>query len=139
MTTPYGASGAQDAMLYALANLHNLAESIGLALRAGQTDAADALRPQFDYWAGQYQLAVNAAYPDGAPSTALKVLDTISDFSIFSARAVAGVAQTVTNQAISDTGAAVKAVTPLLWPLAIVAAVIGVVYLRGRRGAPVGQ
>lgn len=64
----------------AIANLHSLALTIGEARKAGQTDAATALIPQFQYWLGQAQAASQELYGDQMPSSVMQTLSAFSDF-----------------------------------------------------------
>lgn len=62
----------------AVANLHALATTIGEARKAGQTDAANALIPQFQYWLGQAKAAAQALYGQDMPSGLMQSLDDLA-------------------------------------------------------------
>lgn len=118
----------------ALANVHDLALTIGEAQRAGQYDAVTALQPQWEYWVGQLRTAAQVLYGADMPSGVMRMLNTFSDFSLFVANAAAGTTQSIITGATSDVGGVAKAISPLLWPVAIVAAAVLVVMYGGKRG-----
>lgn len=66
----------------AIANLHNLALTIGEARKAGQIDAANALLPQMQYWLGQARAASQSLYGDQMPSSVMMTLSAFSDFML---------------------------------------------------------
>lgn len=99
----------------AIANLHNLALTIGEARKAGQTDAVNALMPQFNYWMGQARAAATALYGADMPSSVLMTLQGFAD-------SVTGTVSSVLNTT---------------WKVLLAAAGLGIVawfYLKGRSG-----
>lgn len=78
----YMLGDAQGDFQDAIANLHDLALTIGKARQAGQTDAATALLPQYQYWLGQAQAASQALYGSQMPSSVMLQLSAFSDFML---------------------------------------------------------
>ena len=118
----------------ALANVHNLALTIGEAERAGQYDAVSALEPQWQYWVDQLRQATQTLYGSEMPGGVMRMLATFSDFSLFVANAAAGTTQDIIQGATADVAGVTKAVLPGLIPLAIIAAAV-LALMYGKKGA----
>lgn len=119
---------AQDDWNTAFANVHALATTIGEAIRAGQSAAAYALQPQWDYWVGQLKTATVALYGNEVPSSVMQALNTFSDFSIFFVNAGSDVVQQTVAGVATDTAKVSGALAPLLWPIAIGAVAIAYLF-----------